>query len=91
MKKITLILGTCAFAMLITSCKPSKEEAIKYNDNFISIQKSLSPSYDGFIAQLDGHNADSLKITYALFDAKAKSALEECKKVKPFNNLHQKT
>jgi hypothetical protein len=85
MKKITLILCTCAAAMLITSCGPSKEDAIKYNDNFIAIQKSLSPTYDGFVDQLDGHNADSLKIMYALFDAKAKSALEECKKVNPFN------
>ena len=85
MKKISLILSTIAAAVLITSCGPTKEDAIKYNDNFIAIQKSLSPSYDGFVAQISGNNPDSLKSAYTLFDAKAKGALEECKKVKPFH------
>jgi hypothetical protein len=83
MKKTILSLTACA-ALLLTSCGPTKDDAVKYNDSFISIEKSLTPAYNAFIDQIDGHNIDSLKICYDAFAAKAKSSLEECGKIEPF-------
>jgi len=83
MKKLILSLAACA-TFLLTSCGPTKDDAIKYNDSFISIEKSLTPTYNAFIDQIDGHNLDSLKIAYEAFATKAKSSMEECAKIEAF-------
>ncbi len=83
MKKLILSLAACA-TLVLTSCGPTKDDAVKYNDSFISIEKALTPAYNGFIDQIDGHNIDSLKIAYEAFAAKAKSSVEECAKIQPF-------
>jgi len=84
MKKF--ILSSLALATLaLTSCGPTLDDAIKYNDSLIAIEKSLTPAYNGFIDQIDGHNLDSLKIAYEAFAAKSKSCMEECAKLQPFN------
>lgn len=83
MKKLVLSFAACA-TLLLTSCGPTKDDAIKYNDSFIAIEKSLTPAYNAFIDQIDGHNLDSLKIVYEMFAAKAKSSLEECQKMQAF-------
>ena len=82
-KKLTLSLAALA-TVLLTSCGPTKADAIKYNESFISIEKELTPSYNAFIDQIDGHNLDSLKLTYDAFAAKAKNSVEECGKIQPF-------
>ncbi len=83
MKKIILSVAALA-TLLLTSCGPTKDDAIKYNDSFISIEKALTPTYNAFIEQIDGHNLDSLKITYTTFAAKAKSSIEEVAKIQAF-------
>lgn len=83
MKKLILSLAACA-TLLLTSCGPTKDDAVKYNDSFIAIEKSLTPAYNAFIEQIDGHNIDSLKIAYDDFAAKAKSSVEACAKIEPF-------
>ncbi len=83
MKKIILSAAIVS-TMFLASCGPSKKDAISYNDQFIGIQKSLIPAYDGFINQIDGHNMDSLKVMYGEFSAKSASALEESQKAQPF-------
>jgi hypothetical protein len=83
MKKLILSLAACT-AFLLTSCGPTKADAIKYNDAFIAIEKTLTPAYNAFIDQIDGHNIDSLKVAYEAFAAKAKSSVEECSKMQPF-------
>ena len=88
MKK--LILSVCAaLTLVLTSCGPSQDDAIKYNDQLIATQKSLLPAQDAFIGQIDGHNVDSLKLVHEQFKAKAKTALEECEKMTPFNGKRE--
>lgn len=72
--------------MAMVSCGPSQEDAIKYNDEFIALEKNLTPIHEKFIDQMDGHNPDSLKIMYNLFASETKSALSSCEKMQPFNN-----
>ena len=88
MKKIILCLSV-ATTFILTSCGPSQNDAIKYNDQIVSVQKSLLPIHEAFIDQIDGHNVDSLKIVHEQFTAKAKSTLEECQKMKDFNGKRE--
>lgn len=81
MKKLLFILGSL---LMFVSCGPSQGDAVKYNDQVVTLQKALLPFHEGFIAQIDGHNLDSLKIVHTLFAAKAKSTLEECEKMPDF-------
>lgn len=83
MKKLILSLAACATLML-TSCGPTKDDAIKYNDAFIAIEKTLTPAYNAFIDQIDGHNLDSLKVAYEAFALAAKTGMEACGKIEPF-------
>jgi hypothetical protein len=84
MKNKLLLSTLSAVVLFMTSCGPGKNDAIQYNDQLISLQKSLSPSYNGFINQSDGHNKDSLKLMYASFCANSKKALDDCSKIQPF-------
>ena len=83
MKKY-LLAASAFMALILVSCGPTQSDAIKYNDELIAIQKSLVPFHQGFIDQIDGHNADSLKTMQALFVQKSKEALETCEKMQPF-------
>src|ERR1700741_1348452 len=88
MKKLILSISTI-LTLVLSSCGPSQNDAIKYNDQIVSIQKSLLPPHEAFINQFDGHNLDSLKITHGIFMAKAKSSLEECQKMTDFNGKRE--
>ena len=85
MKKIILsafvVLG---LTLTLTSCGPTQKDALKYNDEIVAVQKTLTPIHEAFINQLDGHNVDSLKMTHANFMASAKTSLEFCEKIQPF-------
>jgi hypothetical protein len=83
MKKC-LLAASFVLALVLTSCGPSQNDAIKYNDQLIAIQKALVPFHQGFIDQIDGHNTDSLKLMQEMFVAKSKEALENCQKLQPF-------
>lgn len=87
-KKLILALAIIS-ASLFTSCGPSRNDAIEYNDKIVDIQKSLLPAQDAFINQIDGHNKDSLKIAQAQFSEKAKNALEQCQKMPDFNGKRE--
>ncbi|MGZ3883890.1 MAG: LIC11966 family surface protein [Bacteroidia bacterium] len=89
MKQTSLILAGALTAMLMTSCGPSQSDAIKYNDELIALEKKVTPVQEKFIDQMDGHNADSLKLMYGQFSTEAKSALENCEKMQPFNNKRE--
>jgi hypothetical protein len=81
MRKILFVLGS---VLVLASCGPSQGDAVKYNDQIVGLQKALLPLHEGFIAQIDGHNLDSLKILHELFAVKAKSTLAECEKLPGF-------
>jgi hypothetical protein len=83
MKKITLVLSFFALLLLV-SCGPGRNEAIKYNDHIMDIVNKLTLSHNGFLNQIDGHNVDSLKITHQLFSDASKACLDEIKKEKAF-------
>ena len=86
MTKQTGISG-CAIlmALVLASCGPTQKDAIRYNDDLISIERNLTTTHEGFIDQLDGHNLDSLKIMQKLFAEKSEKALTDCEKIKDFN------
>ncbi|MGZ3862385.1 MAG: LIC11966 family surface protein [Bacteroidia bacterium] len=88
LKKCILSLVTVS-SMILTSCGPSQDDAIKYNDQIVAIQKALLPAQDAFISQIDGHNKDSLKLTQANFSEKSKTALEQCQKMPEFNGKRE--
>ena len=88
MKKLMLSLGVVCM-LILTACGPSQNDAIKYNDQIVAIQKSLLPIHEAFIEQIDGHNKDSLKLVHGQFMAKAKSTLEECRKLTDFNGKRE--
>lgn len=85
MKKV-LLSALVVLGLTLTSCGPSQKDALKYNDEIVAIQKNLTPVHEAFIDQLDGHNPDSLKLTHGNFAASAKSSLESCEKMQPFND-----
>ncbi len=84
MKKI-ILSALVVLGFTFTSCGPTQKDALKYNDEVVAIQKALTPIHEAFIDQLDGHNIDSLKLTHGTFAASAKSSLEACEKMQPFN------
>jgi hypothetical protein len=84
MKKIILVTGTLIF--MLTSCGPTQQDAIKYNDSIIDITDKLTEMQDLFINQLDGHNVDSLKITHELFVKQTEISSEHLAKLKIFED-----
>lgn len=80
MKKAILF----AAALLFAGCGPGTDDAVKYNDSLIAVETTLTPAYNAFIQQSDGHNIDSLKLAYQAFAAKTKSCLEEVQKMQSF-------
>ena len=84
MKKV-IVSALVVLGLTLTSCGPSQKDALKYNDEIVAVQKALTPIHEAFIDQLDGHNTDSLKLTHANFASSAKSSLETCEKIQPFN------
>jgi hypothetical protein len=87
MKKLILIIG--ALSVILISCGPTEDDAIKYNDSLIDITEKIIEKQDLFINQLDGHNVDSLKITYQLFVKQAEISIEELSKVKIFDDKNE--
>ncbi|MBA2610647.1 MAG: hypothetical protein H0U95_01660 [Bacteroidetes bacterium] len=85
MKKITLLASAILFA-IITSCGPTQNEAITYNDNITAIIDGLTIEHNLFLNQIDGHNIDSLKLSHKLFADKATKSLDDCKKIGPFGD-----
>ena len=89
MKQKLFFSLAAASVLFLTSCGPTQNEAIEYNDKIVDIQKALLPAQDGFINQIDGHNKDSLKIAQANFSEKAKIALEACQKMTDFGGKRE--
>jgi hypothetical protein len=88
MKKNNLFV-IALLTIVFTSCGPTQDHAIKYNDSIVSIIDGLNINQNLFMNQLDGHNIDSLKITHTLFVAKTKASLEDLTKVKPFEGKNE--
>lgn len=89
MLKKSILLLAAAASLTLTSCGPSQDDAIKYNDQIVAIQKALLPAQDAFINQIDGHNKDSLKLTQSQFLEKSKTALDQCQKMPEFNGKRE--
>ncbi len=83
MKKIILFSAICSF---LFSCKPTTNDAIKYNDNVIQIIEAVTKTQNNFLLQVDGHNIDSLKITQSLFVAASANAVAKAKVLQTFDN-----
>jgi hypothetical protein len=84
MKKVIFMVSAIAATFLMTSCGPTKKDAMKYSDRIVAIGKEMDGVSAMFINQIDGHNVDSLKLAYGKFDSQIGSSLEECKNMKPF-------
>jgi F0F1-type ATP synthase gamma subunit len=82
MKKV-LFAATAVVALLFTSCGPTQDDAIKYNDKIVDLSDNVNDMSDKMADQLDGHNLDTLKVVYTNFAKSIKSALAECEKMGP--------
>ena len=82
--KNVILSALVVLGLTLTSCGPSQKEALKYNDEIVTVQKALTPIHEAFIDQLDGHNIDSLKWAHNNFATNAKSSLEAAEKMGPF-------
>lgn len=82
MKKSLFIAG--AAALLMVACGPSKNDAVKYNDNMMDMIDAVNAPHQAFMDQIDGHNIDSLKIAHSAFAAKTQEGLSQSEKVEAF-------
>lgn len=82
MKKIVLFIAIHA---ILASCKPTTNEAVKYNDSIIEIIDAVTKAQNNFLLQVDGHNSDSLKITHTLFVNVTANALSKASKLESFD------
>lgn len=81
--KSTLLIASSS-AFFFTACGPTTADAVKYNDGIVNIQKDLIPAQDAFAMQEDGHNLDSLKLTFNVLVDKAKKSMDAIDNIKPF-------
>lgn len=82
MKKY-LVAFAAIFALLLVSCGPTQDDAVKYNDKLVDLSDKVDDLTNSLADQLDGHNVDSLNKLYANFTAVIKNGLAEVKQMKP--------
>lgn len=85
MKKTLLSISTL---VALSSCGPSTNDAVKYNDSIIDWVDHVKEPQERLIDQLDGHNIDSLKITQLAF---AKASEESGKALEGLTAFDNKT
>lgn len=86
MKNLKLLtLGLITFAL--TACAPTKEEALKYNDDLIAIEKLLSAKENSFIEAIsEGKDATVINAAYEDLVKQSNEAIASAEKVTPFDN-----
>ncbi|MGZ3865652.1 MAG: LIC11966 family surface protein [Bacteroidia bacterium] len=85
MKKIFLPLA--AALVLLTSCGPTTDDAIKLNDSLVNAQKGCIQGEKDFYKSCDGYNPDEIKASYESFAKMVDSSskmLSEIKEEKEF-------
>lgn len=84
MKMKTKITFLAACSALLIACGPSKQDAIKYNDQIMDMVNDLTKVHELYLDQIDGHNLDSLKVIQTQFNDKTQKSLDEAQKLQPF-------
>ncbi|MCU0432297.1 MAG: hypothetical protein MUC87_02450 [Bacteroidia bacterium] len=74
---------TAVFALLLTSCGPSQDDAVTYNNKLVDLSDKVDDLTNKLADELDGENIDSLNAVYTRFKAVIKNGLAEVKLMKP--------
>jgi peptidoglycan hydrolase CwlO-like protein len=82
MKKY-LVAFSATFILLLASCGPTQDDAVKYNNKLVDLSDKVDDLTNSLADQLDGHNVDSLNKLYTNFVAVIKNGLAEVKQMKP--------
>ena len=80
MKKIT-ILSTLFIVLFLAACKPTKEEALKYNDAIIDEQIAVVDEINKLDDALYSYDGAKMDATYMKLEAQLKKSMENVSKM----------
>lgn len=83
MKKTLVSLSAL---LALSSCGPTTNDAVKYNDSIIDWVDHVKEPQEKLIDQLDGHNIDSLKITQLAFANASEESSKALEGIKAFDD-----
>jgi uncharacterized protein YueI len=83
MKKTLVSLSAL---LALSSCGPTTNDAVKYNDSIIDWVDHVKEPQEKLIDQLDGHNIDSLKITQLAFANASEESSKALEGLKAFDD-----
>ena len=87
MKKLKLIAAVFIAATALYSCKPTPEEARKYNDDLIAIEKSLSAKETALVEAIaDKKSAEEIKKAHDELIKEADKAVADVEKTEVFDS-----
>jgi hypothetical protein len=79
MKKLTYILAI--FAVVLSSCKPSQQEAADFNDKIMSEQKKVVTKYDELLETYDTYVAKKMDDALLEFESQIQASIFEVKNI----------
>lgn len=87
MKNLKLFTLVAAASALLFACKPTAEEARKYNDDLIAIEKTLSEKENAFIATFaDDKTVEEKNAAYSDLVKQANESVSSAEKMPVFDN-----
>lgn len=79
--KNTLLLGTAMLMLILSSCKPTKEEALKYNDAIIDQQIAVMDEINRLDDALYSYDGAKMDIAFKKLDTQLKTSMEKVQKM----------
>ena len=83
--KISAILGTLLMVLFFASCGPTKEDAIKYNDQIIDQQRKVVDKENDLIGYIKGGSLTNLDEKYNSLSKQIDESTEAVKKMESFD------
>ena len=80
--KLNIFLPIIAATVLLSSCGPTTNDAVKFNDQIVTAQKGCVQGEKDFYKSCDGLNAEEIKASYQKFSARVDSSLALIQSVK---------
>jgi hypothetical protein len=80
MKKF--IMPFIATAVVLTSCGPTTNDAVKFNDQVVDAQKECIKGEKDFFKACDGYNPDEIKTSYESFSKSVETSLKSLQEIK---------
>ncbi len=80
MKKLVILSSACLL-LFLAACKPTKEEALKYNDAIIDQQVAVVDEINRIDDALYSYDGMKMDVAYNQLDLRLKKAIEEVSKM----------